>query len=90
MQMGILRPGCTSFLRLASLPGSAEHLEVNQGGPCAVDAGRAEAKGSWVLESHRGNSQEMQLGAQSWGPVEVSDSSLLDHTEPIGVMSSQT
>lgn len=36
-----------------------------------------------MLESQRGNSQEMQLGAQSWGPVEFSDCSLLDHAEPI-------
>lgn len=55
-----------------------------------MDAGRAEAKGDWLLESQRGNSQEKQLGARNWGPAEVNGSSLLDQAEPVRVMSSQT
>lgn len=90
MQMGTLRPGGPCFLRRSSLPGSAEPQEVNQGGPRVVDAGRAEAKRDWLLESQRGNSQEKQLGARSWGPAEVNGCSLLDQEEPVRVTSSQT
>lgn len=87
--MGTLRPGCPCFLGLASLPGSAEHQEVYQGCPCVVAAGRAKTK--WdLLGPQRDNSQEMQLGARSWGPTEVNDSSLLDQLETVMVISSQT
>lgn len=50
------------------------------GNPCAVDAGRAEVKANWLLEvwpPERPFSQEIQLGAQSWGPAEVNGSGLL-------------
>lgn len=50
-------------------------------------------KGDWLLGPWPPEgqvSQEMQLGASSWGPAEVSGSSLLHQAEPVGVISSQT